>query len=46
MAWRRRRGGGGDNTAVAGDVAIVEPFLFVAMTVSRNVFPASAARTL
>jgi hypothetical protein len=33
-------------TAVAGDVATVEPFLFVAMTVTRSVLPTSAAVTV
>jgi hypothetical protein len=31
---------------VGAEVATVEPFLFVAMTVTRNVFPTSAAATM
>jgi hypothetical protein len=46
-------GGGGaavcvlaaETTAVAGDVAKVDPFLFVTMTETRNVVPTSAAAT-
>jgi hypothetical protein len=32
-------------TAVAADVAVAEPFLLLATTVTRSVFPTSAATT-